>query len=158
MPTSTPRAPRGSAKKEAFFREVEAGVQTFALGAVDAGGAGNRHDFRLCSGDIMRGTVQVLPKGFANSLHYHPAYEGFWMVVRGRVRFYGADDAVIGEFGPLEGVFIPRNGRYRFSQVGEEEAHLLQLRGDAREGANRRVDIGERHAAYGKSTIHEIPG
>ncbi len=152
-----PGAAKGAAKREAFFRGVEEGIQTFSLADAAASDGAGRDNYRLCSGDVLRGTVQVLPVGFANSLHYHPAYEGFWMVVAGRVRFFGADDTVIGDFGPLEGVYIPRNGRYRFAQVGEATAQILQLRGDAREGANKRVDIGQRHAGYGDKTIHERP-
>ena len=102
------------------------------------------------------GTVQILPKGFANSPHYHPAAEGFWMVLSGEVRFYGNDSNFLGEFGPMEGVLIPRNGRYWFAQAGEEEAHLLQVRGDANDGSKSRVDVGEVHANYGKKRIHRL--
>ena len=79
------------------------------------------------------------------------------MVLSGCARFYGKDDRLLGEFGPLEGVFIPRNGRYWFAQVGEDETHLLQVRGDANDGAKRRVDVGEVHANYGKNRIYELP-
>jgi mannose-6-phosphate isomerase-like protein (cupin superfamily) len=144
---------RGSEKKEAFFREVEEGIQTFSMAEAD-GSVDGRTNYRLCNGDVLRGTVQVLPPGFANSLHYHPAYEGFWMVLKGRVRFHGADE-IIGDFGPLEGAYIPCNGRYWFEQVGEEAAQLLQIQGNPRNGSNKRVDIGQRHAGYGKTHLIE---
>lgn len=153
--TDTDTRARGAPKKEAFFETVEERIQTFSLAPRDGLDADVRTDLRLCEGDILRGTLQTLPEGFANNLHYHPAYEGFWMVVEGRVRFHGANDRVIGEFGPMEGVFIPRNGRYWFTRVSKETARLLQVRGDAREGANKRVDVEQQHAAYGKSIVFE---
>ena len=58
----------------------------------------------LCRTDIMKGVVQVVKKnGGENNLHYHTGMDTFWMVLKGRVRFYGPDDVVIGEFGPHEG-------------------------------------------------------
>src|SRR5262249_54148683 len=54
--------------------------------------------------DIVRGAVQVVKKhGGENNLHYHTTSASFWMVLKGRVRFYGPGDVVIGEFGPNEG-------------------------------------------------------
>jgi mannose-6-phosphate isomerase-like protein (cupin superfamily) len=153
---SGPGAIKGTAKKEAFFNEVENRIQPFSIAACGGLDDDVRTNYRLFDGDILRGTVQVLPKGFANNLHYHPAYEGAWMVVGGRVNFYGVGETLLGEFGPMEGVFIPRNGRYWFAQVGDEPARLLQLRGDSREGANKRVDVDPLHAAYGKSRTHEV--
>lgn len=148
---------RGAEKKEAFFERVEENIQTFSFARPEDVPEDRRADIRLFKGEILRGTVQILPVGFANSLHYHPAAEGMWMVLSGCARFYGKDDRLLGEFGPLEGVFIPRNGRYWFAQVGEDETHLLQVRGDANDGAKRRVDVGEVHANYGKNRIYELP-
>mgnify|MGYP003694430529 CR=1 FL=1 len=57
----------------------------------------------------MRGAVQVVKKhGGENNLHYHTTSASFWMVLKGRVRFYGPDDVLIGEFGPHEGTITPR--------------------------------------------------
>lgn len=116
-----------------------------------------RTSFRVCDGDILRARAQTLPVGFENSLHYHPLYEGIWMVLSGRVRFFGAEKNVIAECGALEGVFIPRNGRYWFAQVGEDPAQVLQILGNARDGSKKRVDIGERHAAYGTKALLDLP-
>ena len=150
-------AVRGAEKKEVFFDSVEKKIQIFSFARPDNIPKKMRNNFRLCEGEILRGTVQVLPKGFSNTLHYHPAAEGFWMVLSGEVRFYGNDSNFLGEFGPMEGVLIPRNGRYWFAQSGKEEAHLLQVRGSAKDGSKSRVDVGEVHANYGKSRIHGLP-
>ncbi|MCZ6446928.1 MAG: cupin domain-containing protein [Alphaproteobacteria bacterium] len=148
---------RGAEKKEAFFGRVEKKIQIFSFARPDGIPDGLRGKFRLCKGEILRGSVEILPKGFANSLHYHPASEGFWMVLSGQARFYGHDSKPLGEFGPLEGVLIPRNGRYWFAQAGDEETHLLQVRGDANDGSKGRVDVGEVHANYGKKRIYDLP-
>jgi mannose-6-phosphate isomerase-like protein (cupin superfamily) len=147
---------RGREKQEAFFDRVEKNIQIFSCARPDDLPDGARGNVRLCQGDILRGTVQNLPKGFANSLHYHPAAEGFWMVLSGCVRFYGNDSNFLGEFGPMEGVMIPRNGRYWFEQVGDEETQLLQVKGNANDGSNKRVDIGEVHAGYGRKNMYGV--
>lgn len=149
---------RGAAKKEAFFDSVEKDIEIFSFARPQDLPKGKRGNLRLCKGEILRGTVQILPKGFANSLHYHPAAEGFWMVLAGRLRFYyGEDHKFLGDFGPMSGVLIPRNGRYWFEQCGGEETHLLQVTGNANDGSARRVDIGEVHAAYGKKAMYGVP-
>ena len=144
---------RGEDKRDAFFNRVEQNIEVFSFQRPDELPDDLRGNVRLCSGDILRGTVQVLPKGFSNTLHYHPAAEGFWMVLSGGVSFYGNDAKFLGEFGPMEGILIPRNGRYWFHQRGDEEAHLLQVQGNANDGSNNRVDIDEVHADYGKERI-----
>ena len=76
----------------------------------------------------MRGVVQVVKKnGGENNLHYHTGIASFWMVLKGRVRFYGPDDVVIGEFGPMEGTITPRFSRYWFENIGEDDLEILQV-------------------------------
>jgi len=78
--------------------------------------------------DIVRGVVQVVKKnGGENNLHYHSTSASFWMVLKGRVRFYGPGDVVIGEFGPHEGTITPRYCRYWFENVGDEDLEILQV-------------------------------
>ncbi len=78
--------------------------------------------------DIIRGVVQVVKKnGGENNLHYHSRSASFWMVLKGRVRFYGPGDAVIGEFGPNEGTVTPRYSRYWFENVGDDDLEILQV-------------------------------
>lgn len=78
--------------------------------------------------DIVRGAVQVVKKnGGENNLHYHTTSASFWMVLKGRVRFYGPDDVLIGEFGPNEGTITPRYARYRFENVSEGDLEILQV-------------------------------
>ena len=78
--------------------------------------------------DIVRGAVQVVKKhGGENNLHYHTTSASFWMVLKGRVRFYGPGDVLIGEFGPHEGTITPRYSRYWFENVGDEDLEILQV-------------------------------
>lgn len=95
----------------------------------------------LGQSDIIRGAVQVVRKGGDNNLHAHTGMDGFWMVLKGRVRFYGPGNEVQGEFGPHEGVITPRNTPYWFECVGEEVLEILQVVAFDRSVKNRRVDL-----------------
>ena len=81
----------------------------------------------LVRSDILFSAVQVIREGGENSLHSHAAMDGFWFVLRGRARFYGAGDRLIAEIGQHEGVFVPRNVAYWFESVGDELLELLQV-------------------------------
>jgi mannose-6-phosphate isomerase-like protein (cupin superfamily) len=81
----------------------------------------------LVRSDILFSSVQIIREGGENSLHSHAAMDGFWFVLRGRARFYGAGDKLIGEIGQHEGVFVPRNVPYWFESVGDELLELLQV-------------------------------
>jgi hypothetical protein len=48
-------------------------------------------------------------------------------VLKGRVRFYGPDDVLIGEFGPNEGTITQRYARYWFENIGDEDLEILQV-------------------------------
>ena len=98
----------------------------------------------LCQTDIIRGAVQVVQEGGDNNLHSHTGMDGFWMVLQGRVRFYGPGDEVLGEFGRHEGIVMPRNAQYWFESCGDEELELLQVVAFDRDVKNARVDVNPR--------------
>ena len=50
---------------------------------------GGKAIVQLAGSDIIRGRVQVVREGGENNLHSHRGMDGFWMVLAGRVRFYG---------------------------------------------------------------------
>ena len=81
----------------------------------------------LVRSDILFSAVQIIREGGENSLHSHSAMDGFWFVLRGCARFYGAGDKLIAEIGQHEGVFVPRNVPYWFESVGDELLELLQV-------------------------------
>lgn len=83
---------------------------------------------RLGRGGNVRGVVQVVKKnGGENNLHYHTNADSLWMVLKGRVRFYGVGDKLLGEFGPHEGIITPAYSRYWFENAGDEDLELLQV-------------------------------
>jgi len=107
-----------------------------------AGQDGGKAIVRLAQSDLIRGAVQVVKAGDGdNNMHIHTGMDGFWMVLRGRVKFYGPDDAVIGEFGPHEGILMPRGNAYWFAAVGDEDLEILQVAAFDRDVKNERVDI-----------------
>ena len=78
--------------------------------------------------DIVRGQVQIVKKhGGENNLHSHGHLDGFWMVLKGRARFYGDGDKLLGDLGPHEGILLPRNFRYWFESASPEPLELLQI-------------------------------
>lgn len=82
---------------------------------------------RMARTDRMMANIQLLKEGGENNLHSHRHLDGFWMVLSGRVRFYGENDVLLGEFGPREGILVPRNFKYWFEAVGDETLELLQV-------------------------------
>ena len=94
--------------------------------------------------DIIRGAVQVIKEGGDNNLHSHTGMDGFWMVLKGRARYYGPGDEVLGEFGVHEGIVMPRGAQYWFESVGDEVLELLQVVAFDRDVKNERVDVEAR--------------
>jgi mannose-6-phosphate isomerase-like protein (cupin superfamily) len=110
---------------------------------------------RLFTSDLMCGFIQVINEGGETTLHSHAAMDGLWMVISGRARFH-AEGGVVGEFGPLEGIYVPRGVKYSFECVSEEPLQLLQVEGFARELANEYSNHSnvpaEERAARGSTT------
>jgi mannose-6-phosphate isomerase-like protein (cupin superfamily) len=125
-------------------QEAEAAPVTFSYAKPEGANAGKGF-VNLGRRDIVRGSVQVVKKlGGENNLHYHTSSASFWMVLKGRVRFYGPGDVLIGEFGPNEGTITPRFSRYWFENVGDEDLEILQVAAFS-EGAKMsgRTDVSE---------------
>ncbi len=87
----------------------------------------SRHVKHLARTDTMMANVQFISEGGESSLHAHPNMDGFWFVLRGRVRFYTTDDVVVADLGPHEAVLIPRDYPYWFESSGDEDLELLQV-------------------------------
>jgi mannose-6-phosphate isomerase-like protein (cupin superfamily) len=82
---------------------------------------------RLARTDRVLANLQVLKSGGETNLHTHHHLDGFWMVLKGRARFYGEGDAVVADLAAMEGVLIPRHFKYWFESVGEEVLEILQI-------------------------------
>ena len=103
---------------------------------------GGKAMVRLARSEIIKSWVQVVKKsGGENNLHYHRNTDTFWMVLKGRVRFYGPDDEVLGEFGPHEGTITPQYSRYWFENIGDEDLELLQVAAYRPGGEGARIDV-----------------
>jgi mannose-6-phosphate isomerase-like protein (cupin superfamily) len=97
----------------------------------------------------MCGLVQVIKKGGETTMHSHAAMDGMYMVISGRARFYGEGDRIIGEFGPMEGVYIPRDVKYWFESIQEDPPlQLLQIEGFVPGKKNT-------YTSYGKQSSEE---
>jgi mannose-6-phosphate isomerase-like protein (cupin superfamily) len=143
------RALRGAEKKEAFHREAESRRQVFQFSNPPAKPLDKTCYHWLAQTDTFRAVVQMIPKGGDINMHYHPSKDGFWMVIHGKATFYAPGDKpgeeiVVGEFGPMEGVCMPRNSRYWFESTGNEELHILQMAISNGQKTTSRVDVGYR--------------
>lgn len=108
---------------------------------------------KLCASDILMATVQVVRSGGENNLHSHDRLDGFWFVLRGRARFYTEDDALLGEFGKHEGVFVPRGVPYWFESAGDEDLELLQVEATSTPGnSGGRTNHAPTRASYDDHT------
>src|SRR5262245_8962927 len=81
----------------------------------------------LARTDRMLAAIQVVTEGGETNLHKHVTTDGCWLVLGGRVRFYGVDDVVLAELGKYEGILIPRNTLYWFESCGDEDLEILQF-------------------------------
>ena len=87
--------------------------------------------------------VQVIRKGVGNNMHYHTNCDEAFLVMAGRVRFYGPGDTVIGEYGPQEGVTIPANAQYWFEAVSDEPLQIMRIGGTHLGLQEKRINVGE---------------
>lgn len=143
-------------KTAADNRALAAPIQVFGYQKPGGERKGSKEIVQLCKNRHLRGAIHVIRTGGEENLHSHKTIDGFWMVLTGRARFYGDKDTVIGEFGPLEGVLVPRNNRYWFESVGVEDLELLQvLVFEPGQGFDR-----DDHAApnFAKSTVKWFDG
>jgi mannose-6-phosphate isomerase-like protein (cupin superfamily) len=121
----------------ARHEEAERRMLGYSYARPESLGEANKGLVRLAGTDLMRGVVQVIENGGENVLHYHEGMDSFWMVLRGRARFYGPGDKLIGEYGPFEGVVTPRGARYWFEKASDDETlELLQVARPRATGTN----------------------
>ncbi len=92
--------------------------------------------------DHLRGAVQVIKKGAGdNNLHIHTGMDGFYMVLKGEVTFYGPANDVIGIFGANQGLTMPHGNAYWFANTGEDDAEILQVVAWAPDIEDKRIDL-----------------
>lgn len=114
-------------EEEARHRAAEAKVQSYKYVRPKLPAGSNKGLVRLASTGMTKGILQIIEEGGENTLHYHDGMDSFWMVIKGRVRFYGPGDKLIGEYGPMEGLITPAGARYWFEKASDEDLELLQV-------------------------------
>jgi mannose-6-phosphate isomerase-like protein (cupin superfamily) len=133
------RAIVGETVTFAYFSNIRADrprVATFRYDKPSPNGKPNDVLTTVRSG-LLKVLVQIVREGGESNLHYHTSSETAWLVLRGKARFYGVGDALLGELGPQEGIFLPGGARYWFEKVGTEDLEILQMVGLERCGAKR---------------------
>ncbi len=110
----------------ARIEEAEKGIKSYRYAKPDGIGT-KKARIEIGRGGNIRGDVQVVKEGGENNMHYHTDADSLWMVLKGRVKFYGVDDELLGEYGPHEGLITPAYSRYWFESSGDEELELLQI-------------------------------
>jgi quercetin dioxygenase-like cupin family protein len=150
-----PHVLRGGDKKEAFFEKVEAGIHHFKFERPGIGFQTEKKKIhvKLAGTNSCRAQVQILAEGGENNLHYHPHMDIIYMVLKGKVRFYGLNDKLYGEYGELQGLCLPANSRYWFESVGDEELYLLQIAGFPNGEKYGRVDVTPPKQADGGRSV-----
>jgi mannose-6-phosphate isomerase-like protein (cupin superfamily) len=127
-------------EKEAFHREAESRIRVFKY--EQPPNSGKPKDVAwLSKSPLLNLIVQVVHDGGENNLHYHTNSETVWMVMRGRTRFYGPNDVVLGEIGEKEAIYMPGGARYWFEKVGAEDLELLQIMAVDRAGEAERINV-----------------
>lgn len=116
-----------SPEEEARHVAAEEKVQSYKYERPQIPGGANKGLVRLCGTGMTKGIVQIIQAGGENTLHYHDAMDSFWMVLKGRVRFYGPGDKLLGEYGPMEGLITPAGARYWFEKASDDDLELLQV-------------------------------
>jgi mannose-6-phosphate isomerase-like protein (cupin superfamily) len=125
-------------QEEAVMSAQQTQQTVFKYSTPEAGKA--KTIVRLCRSDIMYASVHVLTHGGETNLHAHLAQDGFWMVLKGRARFYGEGNVLIADLGPNEGILVPRGCQYWFESGSSELLELLQVEAIDKTVENRRID------------------
>ncbi len=143
--------PKTNEEMLALHERAEAMMKPFSYQAPDGVSTG-KGIVRLARTDSLRCNVQIVKKnGGENNLHYHANGDSFWMVLKGKVKFYGPDDHVFGEFGPMEGICTPAWSRYWFENTGDCELEILHISGltEAKVGVSKRIDLEDQRFKIG---------
>ena len=97
----------------------------------------------LARGGVLGLGVQVVKAdGGETNLHAHAATESVWLVLKGRARFYDTEDHLFGEYGPLEGIGIPRAAPYWFEGApGDEDLEIAHITVTNKNAQNHRLNF-----------------
>jgi mannose-6-phosphate isomerase-like protein (cupin superfamily) len=106
---------------------VDKAVQAFTTFDVESTQVVHGHSQAVARGNMLTVLVHRWPSGGEVQLHTHPFQDAAWTVIQGRVKFYGEKDALMGEFGPHQGIFIPGGTYYWFENCSDEELIMTRV-------------------------------
>lgn len=92
-----------------------------------------KKSLRLSRTDSLTVSVQIINSGGETNMHSHTGEDEAWVVVNGRVRFYGrsstteSGEELVGELGPRQGIMIPKGVPYWFEPVGDDQLEILRV-------------------------------
>ena len=89
---------------------------------------------------MITASVQFLQDGGDNNLHAHSAEDEAFLILTGRVRFYGKGDEVIAELGPNQGIVIPRKFPYWFESASDEVLTIFKVGAEDPRFTNERLN------------------
>ena len=128
-------------QKESFHKEAEAKVQVLKYASPYPANPRPKDVVRLGNTGLMTSLVQIVREGGENNLHYHTNSDTTWLVLRGRARFYGPGDVLLGEFGEREGILMPGGARYWFEKAGEGDLEILQIVAKVPDAKSERINV-----------------
>ena len=99
----------------------------------DAGRDFPKKSIRLSRTETLTVSAQIINAGGETNMHSHTNADEAWIVLAGRVRFYGVSDdpgkneEIVGELGPREGIIIPKGVPYWFEAASDEQLEILRV-------------------------------
>ena len=149
-------------EKEAYHQEAESRIKVIKVQKPPENTRGEPRDVVVqVKTDLIAVLTQWVREGGEDNLHYHTNGDTFWMVLKGKARYWtvGEDkkvgDKMIAELGPREGVVIPGGSRYWFEKVGDEELELLQMVGYDKGGrVKERINVAPHKAWMSEPGLH----
>lgn len=96
------------------------GLKPVAFSFTEPDNINGKTAVRLASAGMVTASVQFLSTGGDNNLHSHSAEDEVFLILGGRVRFYGKDHEIVAELGQGEGIVIPRRFPYWFESTSDE--------------------------------------
>ena len=92
-----------------------------------------KKSLRLSRTETLTVSAQIINAGGETNMHSHTNADEAWVVVAGRVRFYGVSDdpnkseEIVAELGPRQGITVPKGVPYWFESASDEQLEILRV-------------------------------
>jgi mannose-6-phosphate isomerase-like protein (cupin superfamily) len=98
-------------------------VQVFSIGPE---AVGERNVAAVVRSETQTVLAHVWEAGGETGLHSHYGSDATWVVLQGRVTFYGEGDSELATLERTGGIYIPRNTKYWFESNGTEPLIMVR--------------------------------